>query len=88
MLDVTYQPTPNPNSMKFTLNRQVVESGSESYMDADAAKESPVAAALFKLEGVASVFMLGNFISVNKVPEAAWEQLVPQVEETLRSHFA
>lgn len=87
MVDVMYQPTPNPNSMKFTLDRQVVESGSESYMNAEAAEKSPLASALFKLNGVASLFMLGNFITVNKAPEAAWDDLVPQVEEALRAHF-
>lgn len=82
-VDVQFQPTPNPNSLKFMVNRTVVESGSESYMDAEAAKKSPLATALFELEGVASVFMLGNFITVNKQADAAWEDLAPAISEII-----
>lgn len=88
MANVTYQPTPNPNSVKFILDRPVVASGSESYMSAEAAEKSPVASALFALDGVVSVFMLGNFITVTKSPDAAWESLVGQIEQVLESHFS
>lgn len=88
MANVTYQPTPNPNSLKFVLDRPVVESGSESYMSAEAAEKSPVAAALFAIEGVAGVFMLGNFVTVTKSPEAAWDALLPRVEQVLAEQFA
>lgn len=87
MANVTYQPTPNPNSLKFVVDRPVVESGSESYMNAEDAQKSPVASALFAIEGVAGVFMLGNFITVTKSPEAAWDALLPQVEQVLTEHF-
>lgn len=87
-VDVQYQPTPNPNSLKFIVNQTVVESGSESYMDAESAKSSPLASALFTLEGVAGVFMLGNFITVNKKPEAAWEDLAPAISEIIVDHLS
>lgn len=86
-VDVQIQPTPNPNSLKFMVNRTVVESGSESYMDAEAAQNSPLASALFQLEGVASVFMLGNFITVNKKAEAAWDDLAPAISEVIVNHL-
>lgn len=85
---VNYQPTPNPNSMKFVLDRTVVDSGSESYMNAEAAKKSPLASALFALEGVTAVFMLGNFVTVTKAPDADWGALVPRVTEVIESHFS
>lgn len=82
-VDVQFQPTPNPNSLKFSVNRTVVESGSESYMDAEAANESPLAKAIFQVQGVASVFMLGNFVTVNKQADAAWEDLAPAIGEII-----
>lgn len=82
-IDVQYQPTPNPNSLKFTVNKTVVESGSASYMSAEEAQDSPLAAALFAVEGVASIFMLGNFITVNKSPEADWTEMVPQLTDVI-----
>src|SRR5690625_3833668 len=87
-VDVQFQPTPNPNSLKFIVNQTVVESGSESYMDAEAAQKSPLAAALFELDGVASVFMLGNFITVNKKAEAAWEDLAPAITEVITNQLS
>lgn len=84
---VFYQATPNPNSVKFTLDRPVIAAGSASYTSPEAAQASPVAAALFALEGVAAVFMLGNFVTVTKKPEAAWEDLVPSIVAVLEDHF-
>lgn len=86
-VDVSYQPTPNPNSLKFTVSATVVESGSKSYASAEAAAESPLAKSLFELDGVASVFMLGNFITVNKSPEAAWEDLAQEIMDRIIDYF-
>ena len=60
-VDVQYQPTPNPNSMKFVVNRTVVESGSESYMDAEAAKNSPLASAAFRVGRGSQRIYAGQF---------------------------
>lgn len=77
------QPTPNPNAMKFNVDRQVTSGGSESYASKEAAESSPIAKAIFALDGVANVFMLGNFITVNKRDDASWNDLVPDVIEAI-----
>lgn len=87
-IDVQYHPTPNPNSIKFTLNVQVVAEGSESYLNAEAAQQSPLAAAIFALGGITGVFMLGNFITVSKAPEADWGELVPRIHDVIVEHFS
>lgn len=82
---VTFQPTPNPAAGKFTVHGEtVVESGSRSFQDAEQARGTPVAEALFSLDGVASVFMVADFITVTKTPDAGWKTLVPQVIEAIR----
>lgn len=81
------QPTPNPNAIKFNVNVAVTEGGSQSFTSKEAAQDSPLASALFALEGVASVFMLGNFITVNKDPAASWNELVPSVIEAIEEHL-
>lgn len=87
MAEVTVrsQPTPNPNAVKFVVDRQVVESGSRSYFDAAEAAGDPVGEALMEIEGVASVFMVKDFITVTKSPEADWTELIPRVEEAIRA---
>jgi hypothetical protein len=85
---VRFQPTPNPNAGKFTLNRKVMEGkASKSFYNAEDAADSPVAAALFEVEGVVSLFMVDDFITVTKSPEADWETLIPKVQAVIEQAF-
>jgi hypothetical protein len=83
-VNVRFQTTPNPNAGKFTVDRRVVEGkASKSYYNAAQAGDDPVGAALFALDGVASLFMVDDFITVTKTPAAAWDTLTPAVIETI-----
>jgi hypothetical protein len=85
---VRFQHTPNPNAGKFTLDHRVVEGkASRSFYNAAQAAADPLAAALFELDGVASVFMVDDFLTITKSPAAEWDELRPQVIETIqRAH--
>jgi hypothetical protein len=77
---VRFQPTPNPNAGKFVAGRTVVEGkGSRSFYSAAQAATDPLAAALFELDGVASLFMADDFITVTKVASMDWSTLTPRV---------
>ena len=76
------QPTPNPNAMKFLLDRPISE-GSVSFLKAEQADGHAVAAALFAIPGVASLLLLGDFVTVNKEPKAAWPQIKRRVQQVL-----
>ena len=84
-LTIGVSPTPNPNALKFTLNRAVSDRGL-TYRDAVSA-ETPWAKALLAIPGIVGVFGIHAFISVNKQPEASWEAIVPQAEAALRRVF-
>lgn len=86
-VDVIAQPTPNPNSMKFTLNRPVTEGGSQSFMSPEQAESSPLARRLFQVRGVKSLFFLNNFITVTRDPSVDWEAIAGEVEAAIREHF-
>ncbi len=80
MTQVRFQATPNPNAGKFVVGRKVVEGkASKSFFSAAQAEPDPMAAALFAIEGVASLFMVEDFITVTKKPDAEWQVLTPQV---------
>ncbi len=85
---VRSEPTPNPESYKFTLNRQVIEGRSETYSSPDQAFLSPLARSLFEVEGVAGIFFLKDFVSIRRVSGTPWETLAPRVEQVLRAYFA
>jgi len=79
-MTVRFQATPNPNAGKFIVGRPVVEGKtSKSYYSAAQAGGDAMADALFAIDGVASLFMVEDFITVTKKPEADWAALVPAV---------
>jgi hypothetical protein len=82
--NVRFQPTPNPNAGKFILDRKVVEgTSSKSFYNAEDAADHPLASALFELEGVVSLFMVDDFVTVTKSANADWETLIPKVQTTI-----
>jgi hypothetical protein len=48
----------------------------------------PLAARLFTVEGVRSLFFLRDFVTVTRRPGADWEPLMARVEEGIRQHFS
>ena len=78
------QPTPNPNAAKFILDRPIVQQPI-SFFNAAAAKGDPVASKLFAIDGVTSVLMLGDFVTVNKKPETKWKAITERVQEVLQN---
>ena len=79
---IEVQFTPNPNALKFVLSRPVTDQPI-SFFSADAAKGHPVASLLFAIDGVCSVLLLNDFVTVNKQPQAAWKSIRPRVSRVL-----
>ena len=55
--------------------------------DAAAAREDPLARALFALGQVYNVFMVQDFVTVNKYPDAAWDELEPAVRQAIAAYL-
>jgi hypothetical protein len=88
MTEVVPEPTPNPNAVKFTLDRPTTEGRSQTFRAGSDPGESPLGARIFALDGVTNVFMTANFVSVTKEDDADWNELVPAVIDELQAHFA
>ena len=86
-VEVSISTTPNENAMKYTLNCNSIESGHKTYANAEAAEDSPVAKALFAIDGVNQVFLMANFISVTKKPETNWSNLEDSILEAIKSSY-
>ena len=86
-LQIAAEITPNPNTLKFIINRTFLPSGSRNFPDRDHVKNSPLAENLFKLECVSSVLIGTDFVTVGKTYETEWEAAGPQVVESLRGFF-
>ncbi len=76
------QPTPNPNAVKIILDRPVSDQPT-SFFDAGAAEGHPLATRLFAIPGVSSLLLLGDFITINKSPQARWADITGKVRRVL-----
>lgn len=83
-MPVDVAPTPNPNAMKFSVGTPV---GGPATFAVGSPADDPVAASLLGIDGVISVFMTADFVTLTKVPEAAWEDIVASAEAILTEHF-
>ena len=79
--------TPNPATRKFLPGQPVMDAGTRDFADAESAKASPLAEALFTSGMVEGVFFGRDFISVTAAPGVSWTDLEPLVLETLLDHF-
>jgi len=79
--------TPNPATMKFLPGCEIMETGTADFASADSAARSPLATALFRLEGVARVFLGADFITVTRTDEVGWPVLKPRVLGAIMDHF-
>ncbi len=71
---VSVDETPNPDARKFTADKKL-SAGAKSWSSAEEAADDPLGAALFALEGVASVFLVNDFVTVTKEGSASWNTL-------------
>lgn len=66
------------------LNRKVVEgTASKSFYNAEDAADNALASALFEVEGVSSIFMVDDFVTITKAGDADWETLIPQAQAVI-----
>jgi len=84
---IEIQPTPNPNARKFVLDGSVSQQP-VSFFNAEAAANHALAARLFRIAGVTSLLLLGDFITINKSPDAAWADMIPQAKAVLAESAA
>lgn len=83
---VYVESTPNPTTMKFIANKNLVTSTHE-FISIDEAKNSPLATELFHLPFVKSVFIDENFISITKYDVAEWDAISMQLREFIRQYL-
>jgi len=85
------QDTPNPNSLKFLPGEKVLDTGrTRDFPTRDAARISPLARQLFRVEGVKGVFFGPDFITVTKEDsdEVQWKHLRAEVFATIMDFYA
>lgn len=90
--------TPSENALKFvSTDTKFLPEGLSQAIDieslAEAQHRSPLATKLYKINGVKSIMIGNDFITVNKIdnslsnnPELDWAHLKPQIQSTIINH--
>ncbi len=79
------QQTPNPNALKFIVDQSISDTP-VSFLTPGQGAAHPLASQLFAIEGVTSLLLLGNFVTVNKRPSAKWGLITKRVREILEEY--
>ena len=85
------QDTPNPNSLKFLPEREVLGNAkTREFPNRQSAYVSPLARDLFRIEGVKSVFFGPDFVTVTKEDDdtVEWKTLRPEIFAAIMDHFS
>ena len=79
--------TPNPKTVKFIPGKEVSPKKSVSYKDILEAENSPLAKKLFLIDGIDSVFLGSDFISITKTDNFEWQVLKPLILSQIMQHY-
>lgn len=82
--------TPNPEKMKFVVNKYLLISGesAEFTTQASAKGYSPMAEELFNFPFVKEVFISSNFVTITKTDNISWDFVTMELREFIRSYIA
>lgn len=85
---VTLEFTPNPNTLKYSVNRQLLEKGALNILrSSDADAKSPLAAKLMRVPGIAAVMIGKDFVTVTKTEAGDWDLVHKSTSSTIEEHL-
>jgi Fe-S cluster biogenesis protein NfuA len=81
--------TPNPSTLKYVVDTQLLPRGAMNFTTRDVAVDrSPLALRLFDIKGVTAVMLGTNFVTVTKGDEGEWDEMNDGVMLTLDQHLS
>ena len=86
-IDVYAEATPNPDSLKFVINRLLAKGASFDFDSYENAEKSPLAQALFEFPFVKRVFIANNFITITKPSDDMWVELIPKIRNFIKDYL-
>ncbi len=85
-IQVTFETTPNPATLKFKLSQKIVEEPHD-FPSSQSAHSSPLATKLFGFPWTSSVFIGADFITVTKQDWVDWDVLAEPLAGLIREHL-
>jgi len=87
VISIYTEMTPNPETMKFVANKLLYPGKSIDFPDVESAKASPLAIELFGFPFIKSVFIASNFVTLTKINETDWQDVIPTIRQFLREYL-
>jgi len=86
---VSLEFTPNPDTLKYSVNRTLLSSGSLSFDSAaDAQEQSPLAHKLLTADGVSAVMLGTTFLTVTRAESGDWDQVHETCSKIIETHLS
>ncbi|MEP7268691.1 MAG: NifU family protein [Saprospiraceae bacterium] len=80
--------TPNPETLKFVMNR-IIFKGIADFKNAEQAFDwSPFASAIFEFPFVKGVYLCNNFVTITKESEIEWNDIMLELKEYIKGYVA
>ncbi|UTR14681.1 conserved virulence factor C family protein [Salipaludibacillus sp. LMS25] len=83
---IAVEPTPSPNTMKFTLNEALPEGKANNYTLKEKENAPQFVKDIFEIEGVKGVYHVADFIAVERHPKIDWKVILPKVRHVFGDH--
>jgi len=80
---VSIEPTPNPNSMKINLDERLNSGQKYTFMKKDKDRCPVEFKGILDIDGVESIFRVADFLSVQRHPNADWEEILMRVRTVI-----
>jgi Fe-S cluster biogenesis protein NfuA len=87
VISIYTEMTPNPETMKFVANKLLYPGKSIDFPDAESAKPSPLATELFGFPFIKAIFIASNFVTLTKVADTDWNDVIPSVRQFLKDYL-
>ena len=86
IIDIYTEATPNPETLKFVVNKVLLANNSADFQNIESAKNSPLAMDLFGFPFVKGVFIMNNFVTITKHPETMWDDIMPSLKAFVKKY--
>ncbi|MFN8416487.1 MAG: NifU family protein [Cytophagaceae bacterium] len=86
-VEIYLEATPNPNTLKFVTDKNLVPEGSVDFASPSSAESCPMVLDLFRFDFVRRVFMAANFVTVTKADGIDWIEVQNMIRSVIKGYL-
>jgi len=89
IVSIYTEATPNPDSLKFVMNKMLLTGSSVDFERGDEVAYAPLAEALFnEYAYIKGVFIMNNFVTVRKEADADWFEVKSIISDFIKTYVS